>query len=254
MIEHWKLDMIVGFWLKGLNLDPEHGVIKEGWGSIDRWKRTVHIKGIPDDGILKRLIGWNRTDNSIEFFTGAVTTLNRSEEGHFGFWSQFESNVNITINQYSMIMHSDSEFKAFSKAEMDKLYEMLMDPDETIAQYWKDHPKYEYDDKMRMIGYTITRRYDRHTEIKFYAPDRILPKEGLYIGFEGTDDGKPRDYVFKVTEKSFCLMPDRDADSVYQAKFHGYFTPTEEQLRDAVFGWVIDKDVIANANNDARLN
>lgn len=260
MIEHWKLNMIVGFWLKSLDLDPDRYVIKEGFGSVDNWKRVVSHKasfGNPADGIRKRVIGWNRTDGKTEIFTGAVTPDTEGQEGDRFFWSQFEPNVNITINPYGSIFHDKSKFEAFSKAEMDKLFGMLVDPDETIAQYSKDHPKYEHDDRMELYRYHIRHYCDRCIKIEFGASNKVLPRDGLYVGFEGKmDNGKPRDYVFKITKKTRNLIHHLDeylGMAVYEAEFHGYFTPSEEELDNADFGWVIDEDVITTANNEARL-
>jgi hypothetical protein len=165
-------------------------------------------------------------------------------------------NINIVMKFDSIEMYNLSKFEAFSREDMDKLFEMLKDPDKVVDDYYKKYPKFEYDMKMEIDRYIIRYKGDRLIKLHFIASNKVLPTEGLFIGFEGQkDDGSPRYYVFKVIEKTRNINKNhvnRD-NAYYIAEFHGYFTPTEEEIENASFQWVVNEEIIKTANHEARL-
>ena len=83
------------------------------------------------------------------------------------------------------------------------------------------------------------------------------------MGFDATDeDDRTWNYVFKVTEKripirygfSFAthIQTTPFPEFVYTAEFHGYYRPTEEEILNATFRWVVSDEVIKTANKEAR--
>lgn len=132
----------------------------------------------------------------------------------------------------------------------------------------KEHHKYDMnEDHSISITEVIFKEMD-HIEIRFVANNRIFnSKNKLYVGFDSTDeDGREWNYVFKVTEKhipirhgySFTLSgyptPQPFQEYVYTAEFHGYYRPTEEEILNATFRWVVSDEVIKAANKEARYN
>lgn len=276
IIAEWKLELIVGFWIDNLRtsgvFDMKDFSIQDGsWCSFGtekkfqwRWSNKH-----PEDKIKEHIIGWKYirdktqsiSDQRIIIYSGVeldekVITPNPNEY-HRELSDERGKNINIVMKFDSIEMDLNSKFEAFSRDDMDKLYDMLKDPDKTLEEYYKAHPKFEYDMKMEVDRYIIRHYGDRHTKIQFIASNKILPKEGLYIGFEcKKDDGSPRYYVYKVTEKtrSISKYHREHNDAFYVAEFHGYFTPTEEEIENASFQWIVNEEIIKQANEEARYN
>lgn len=158
-------------------------------------------------------------------------------------------------------------YKHFSNEDIIKLKHMIDNADKTISDYLEKHPKFDMDEDHSVSILEVIFKEPERIEIKFVANNRIFNRKNkLYVGFDATDeDGREWNYVFKVTEKripfrngySFSLgaypMPQPFYEYVYTAEFHGYFRPTEEEILDATFRWVVSEDVIKTANKEARL-
>jgi hypothetical protein len=82
------------------------------------------------------------------------------------------------------------------------------------------------------------------------------------VGFDVIDDDdRTWNYVFKVIEKRIPIRYGFIFDTqkatpfqeyVYTAEFHGYYKPTEEEILNATFRWVVSDEVIKQANKEAR--
>ena len=277
LIEKWKLELIVGFWLDNLR---ESGVFEQkkysiqsgSWCSVGtekmfQWRYgNVH----PEDGIKEHIIGWEyvydkKNDAAgpqrIEIYTGVEldesVVASDPNQYYRDLAEERAKNVNIVMKFDSTEMDLNSKFEAFSRDDMDKLFDMLKDPDKTLDEYYKKHPKFEYDMKMEIDRYIIRYNGDRHVKLHFIASNKVIPREGLFIGFEGKkDDGSPRYYVFKVVQKSRRINKSRENTNYafYTGEFCGYFTPTEEEIENASFQWVVNEEIIKTAEHEARLN
>ena len=276
IIAEWKLELIVGFWLdnlreSGIFEQKKYSIQSGSWCSVGtekmfQWRYgNVH----PEDGIKKHIIGWeyvhdkngSAEDQRIEIYTGVELDEEVVTKDPNGYDRELaekrRSNVNIVLgadNNWFNNSTPSSKFEAFSVDDMKKLYYMLEDPDKTIDEYYKKYPKYEYDMLMDVVCYTIKRKGDRHTTIEFKATNKIIPKEGLYVGFEcAKEDGSPRHYVFKVIEKTRNISKkNKDYQTaLYKAEFHGYFTPSEEDIENAIIRWIVNEDIIKQADKEA---
>ena len=153
--------------------------------------------------------------------------------------------------------------KGFSNANISKLKNMLINADKTIEDYLKEHPKFDMDEDHSITITEVIFKEPERIEIKFVANNRIFNRNNkLYVGFDSTDeDGREWNYVFKVTEKhipirygysfatSIQATPFREY--IYNAEFHGYYRPTEEDILNATFRWIVSDEVIKVANKEA---
>jgi hypothetical protein len=154
----------------------------------------------------------------------------------------------------------------FTGGNISKLRSMIINADKTLEDYLKEHPKFDMDEDHSVSILEVVFKEPERIEIRFVANNRIFNRNNkLYVGFDGTDeDGREWNYVFKVTEKhipirhgySFALsgypIPQPFQEYVYTAEFHGYFRPTEEEILNATFRWVVSDEVIKTANKEAR--
>lgn len=142
----------------------------------------------------------------------------------------------------------------FGQADMMELVEMLKHPDKTINEWHEAHKEYDMDDDIVIDNYTMCGDGDTHIEIQFLLRKNIMfkKKDGLYVGFPSKDTtlAHPRHYVFKIKNKNV-----KNCGIVkYTAEFYGYYTPSEKELSNAKFGWVVSKDIIKQASQEARYN
>lgn len=142
----------------------------------------------------------------------------------------------------------------FGQADMMELVEMLKHPDKTINEWHEAHKEYDMDDDIVIDNYTMCGDGDNHIEIEFLLRKNIMfkKKDGLYVGFPSKDTtlAHPRHYVFKIKNKNV-----KNCGIVkYTAEFYGYYTPSEKELSNAKFGWVVSKDIIKQASQEARYN
>ena len=197
IIEEWKLELIVGFWLdnlrkSGIFEQKKYSIQSSSWCSVGtekmfQWRYgNVH----PEDGIKEHIIGWEyvydkKNDAAgpqrIEIYTGVELdeSVVTSDPNLYyrAIAKERANNVNIVMKFDSIEMDLNSEFEAFSREDMDKLYYMLEDPNKTLDAYYKKYPKFEYDLLMNVDGYTMRCENDRHTKIKFVATNKVSPKK-----------------------------------------------------------------------------
>lgn len=273
IIAKWELRFILDMWLKKFRnekLDKIDYMVTSGSGTADMETRTIQWRWShknPENGIMEYVLGWRMIEDKLEIFSGVIRTEDKDDDtavlnpGYRATSKEYESNVNITFNSNGGIFHDDnSKFDAFPREDMEDLFQMLKYPDKTIDNYYREHPKYEYDKNLQMLRYEVKEYKDRSTKIEFIASDKIIPKNGLYIGFEvdGDNGYPPIHYVFKVTNKkyhfpSYYSTPDKNQNMAsYEAKFHGYYAPSEEDIRNADFKWIINEEIISQANHEAR--
>lgn len=158
---------------------------------------------------------------------------------------------------------TDQLSEKFTGGNISKLRSMIIDADKTLEDYLKEHPKYDMDEEHSVSIFEVIFKEHERIEIRFVANNRIFNRNNtLYVGFDGTDeDGREWNYVFKVTEKHIPIRYGFVFDTqkatpfqeyVYTAEFHGYFRPTEEEILNATFRWVVSDEVIKTANKEAR--
>lgn len=150
----------------------------------------------------------------------------------------------------------------FTMEDISRLGDMITDYVNTIKNYDEKHPKFDMDEDHSVSILEVVFKERDHIEIRFVANNRIFNRNNkLYVGFDATDEnGREWNYVFKVTEKripfkhsswnSVTSIPSQEY--VYTAEFHGYFRPTEEEILNATFRWVVSDEVIKTANKEAR--
>lgn len=156
--------------------------------------------------------------------------------------------------------------KHFSNDEIRKLKHMIHNADEILQDWFEKHPKFDMDEAHAIHIIEVIFNERDNIEIRFIANNRIFnSKNKLYIGFELVDENdNEKNHVFKVTEKHipirypWSLRYDKHIATPFQeyeyiATFHGYDRPTEEEILDATFRWVVSEDVIKTANKEARL-
>lgn len=259
MISFYKLEQIIKIWMESIKekdekwyktvgfADKEEGWIQEYALSTtedrfsDKYKpRTVYthcIKGMPSDAKQFEICLDNK-DNPIFIISNE-------------YGVQWKDNA-VTFGS-----------KGFSNGDINKLRSMIIEADKTIEDYLKEHPKFDMDENHSIIITDIIFKEPERIEIRFTSNNRIFNRNNkLYVGFDSTDeDGREWNYVFKVTEKHisvrhsysgtnvFTTIPSQDY--AYTAEFHGYFRPTEEEILNAIFRWVISEEIIKQANKEA---
>lgn len=157
-------------------------------------------------------------------------------------------------------------YKHFSKEDIIKLKHMFDNADEILQDWLEKHPKFDMDEAHAICITEVIFKERDNIEIRFVANNRIFNSENkLYIGFETVDENyNERNYVFKVTEKHipirypWGLRYDKHTATPFQeyayvATFHGYVRPTEEEIFNATFRWVVSENVIKTANREAGL-
>lgn len=166
-----------------------------------------------------------------------------------------EENVAIVLTGDTLPdLNLECNLDPFGQTSMMELVEMLKHPTKTIEEWHEAHKEYDMDHDIVIDNYTMCGDGDTHIEIQFYLRHNIMfkKKDGLYVGFPSKDTSlsHPRHYVFKVKNKNV-----KNHGMVkYTAEFHGYYTPSEKELSNAKFGWVVSKDIIKQANQEARYN
>ena len=158
--------------------------------------------------------------------------------------------------------------KKFADGYISKLRSMLINADKTLEDYLKEHPKFDMDEDHSITITEVIFKEPERIEIKFVANNRIFNRNNkLYVGFDVTDeDGREWNYVFKITEKhipirygysfgtsSHSSLATPFQEYVYIAEFHGYYRPTEEDILNATFRWIVSDEVIKTSNNESRI-
>lgn len=262
MISFYKLEMIVKLWMESIKTDNEtwHKTAGGGWhgGYSQTYELTPPPKTHPPIDDVRFVF----------IHTIAESTIKDAEEFKICL-DNIDNPVFIITNDGLSWAKNDIReniSKKFSDDDISKLRSMIINADTILEEYLKEHPKYDMDeDHSITITEVIFKELD-HIVIRFVANNRIFnSKNKLYVGFDSTDeDGREWNYVFKVTEKhipirygySFAthIQATPFQEYVYTAEFHGYYRPTEEEILNATFRWVVSDEVIKEANKEARYN
>jgi hypothetical protein len=262
MINFYKLEKVLKIWMESIKekdekwykttgfADKEDGWFQEyalstGDTSSEKFKpRTAYIhciKGMPSETQLFNIC-LDKKDNPV---------LVISSDGEV-LWKCIE----IDTGELS---------ENFTGGNISKLRSMIIDADKTLEDCRKEHPKFDMDEDHNITITEVIFKELERIEIRFVANSRIFNRNNkLYVGFDATDeDGREWNYVFKVTEKhipirhgySFALsgypIAQPFQEYAYTAEFHGYYRPTEEEILNATFRWVVSDEVIKTANKEA---
>lgn len=264
MINFYKLEKLLKIWMESIKEKDE------------KWYKTT--------GFADKEDGWFQEyelsigDTSSEKFKPRTAYIHcikgmPSKTQRFEICLDEKDNPVLVISSDGEVLwkcidiDTDQLSEKFTGSNISKLRSMIIDADKTLEDYLKEHPKFDMDEEHSMSILEVIFKERDHIEIRFVANNRIFNRNSkLYVGFDGTDeDGREWNYVFKVTEKripfrngySFALgtyppISQTFQEYVYTAEFHGYFRPTEEEILNATFRWVVSDEVIKTANKEAR--
>jgi hypothetical protein len=152
----------------------------------------------------------------------------------------------------------------FSNYSITKLRHMINNADAIITEWLEKHPKFDMDEAHAIHITNVIFKECDNIEIRFIANNRIFnSKNKLYVGFEIFDENDDEhNYVFGVTEKHISIsnpfsfkfdkaMINPFYEYEYVATFRGYIRPTEEEIINATFRWVVSKEIIKKAYSGA---
>lgn len=262
MINFYKLEKLLKIWMEDVKekdekwyktvgfADKEDGWIQEYALSTtedrcsDKFKpRTVYIhcvEGMPSKTDLFEICLDNKTN--------PVFVVRADGEVS---WKNIET-------------YTDELSENFTGGNISKLRSMLIDADKTLEGDTEKNPKFDIVEDHSISILEVIFKEPERIEIRFVANSRIFNRNNkLYVGFDATDeDGREWNYVFKVTEKHISIRHSYSGNNVftaipfhdyaYTAEFHGYYRPTEEEILNATFRWVVSDEVIKTANKEAR--
>ena len=257
MISFYKLEQIVKIWMESIKTDREVWYKTVGGGRDDGYAQTYELS--PPTGVR------TSDDNTRLVFIHTITDSTIKNAKEFRICLDSIDNPVFVITKSGLHWKDNvvtAGIKGFSNANINKLRSMLINDDKTLEDYLKEHPKFDMDENHRVSILEVIFKEPERIEIRFFANNRIFNRNNkLYVGFDATDeDGREWNYVFKVTEKripfkhsSWNLATSISSEEyVYTAEFHGYFRPTEEEILNATFRWVVSDEVIKTANKEAR--
>jgi len=258
MISFYKLEKIIKIWMESIKTDKEVWYKTVGGGVDDGYSQTYELSPPSET---------HPPIEDVRFvFIHTITdsTIKNAKE--------FRICLDSIDNPVFVITKSGLHWKAnvitfgingFSNGDINKLRSMIIEADKTIEDYLKEHPKFDMDENHSIIITDIIFKEPERIEIRFASNNRIFNRNNkLYVGFDSTDeDGREWNYVFKVTEKHISVRHSYSGTNVfttipfhdyaYTAAFHGYFRPTEEEILNATFRWVISEEIIKQANKEA---
>lgn len=263
MINFYKLEKLLKIWMESIKEKDE------------KWYKTT--------GFADKEDGWFQEyelsigDTSSEKFEPRTAYIHciegmPSKTERFEICLDEKDNPVLVIRSDGEVLWKNIEIDTgelsenFTGGNISKLRSMIIDADKTLEDCRKEHPKFDMDEDHSVSIFEVIFKELERIEIRFVANNRIFNRNNkLYVGFDGTDeDGREWNYVFKVTEKhipirhgySFALsgypIAQPFQEYVYTAEFHGYFRPTEEEILNATFRWVVSDEVIKTANKEAR--
>lgn len=260
MISFYKLEQIIKIWMESIKTDKEVWYKTVGGGREDGYSQTYELS--PPTEVR------TSDDNARLVYIHTITDSTIKNAKRFEICLDKKDNPVLVINPDGEVLwrcidiDTDQLSEKFTGGNINKLRDMIINADKTIEDYLKEHPKFDMDEDHSVSIFEVIFKERDHIEIRFVANSRILNRNNkLYVGFDGTDaDGREWNYVFKVTEKhipirhgySLALDGDPIAQPIYTAEFHGYFRPTEEEILNATFRWVVSDEVIKVANKEAR--
>lgn len=257
MITFYKLERIIKIWMENIKTNREVWYKTICGGREDGYSQTYELS--PPTEVR------TSDDNARSVIIHTITKTKDSKEFKICLDSINNPVFIISNDELSWAKNDirDNISKKFSDGNISKLRSMLINADKTLEDYMKEHPKFDMDEDHNITITDVIFKEPERIEIRFTANNRIFNRNNkLYIGFDGTDeDGREWNYVFKVTEKHIhfsqfyaCngVNPVPLQEYVYTAEFHGYYRPTEEEILNATFRWVVSDEVIKVANKEAR--
>lgn len=262
MISYYKLEQIIKIWMESIKNDREVWYKTIGGGREDGYAQTYELSAPTEvhtsDGSARLVYIHTITDSTIKNAKEFRICLDSIDNPVFVI-------TNTALTWKDDIHGYISE--NFCDGHIDKLKNMLINADKTLEDYLKEHPKFDMDKDHSITITEVIFKEPERIEIKFVANSRIFNRNNkLYVGFDVTDeDGRDWNHVFKVTEKhipirygyssnttSISIQTAPFQEYVYTAEFHGYYRPTEEEILNATFRWVVSDEVIKQANKEAR--
>jgi hypothetical protein len=259
MISFYKLEQIVKIWMESIKTDKEVWYKTVGGGRDDGYAQTYELS--PPTEVR------TSDDNArlVYIYTITDSTIKNAKE--FRICLDSIDNPVFVITDTALSWKDDIHdniSKSFSDGHISKLRNMIIKADKTLEDYLKENPKYDMDEEHSVSILEVVFKEPERIEIKFVANNRIFNRKNkLYVGFDATDeDDREWNYVFKVTEKripirygySFgnSIQATPFQEYVYTAEFHGYFRPTEEEILNATFRWVVSDEIIKQANKESH--
>ena len=262
MFSFYKLEQIIKIWMESIKTDREVWYKTIGGGREDGYSQTYELSPPTEvrtsDDNARLVIIHTITDSTIKNAKEFRICLDSIDNPVFVITKSgvcWKDNV-VTFG-----------IKGFSKSNINRLRIMLINADKTIEDYLKENPKFDMDEDHSISITEVIFKEPERIEIKFVADNRIFNKNNkLYVGFDSTDeDGREWNYVFKVTEKHIPIRYGYSFDTrkhsslatpfqeyIYNAEFHGYYRPTEEDILNATFRWIVSDEIIKIANKEAR--
>lgn len=258
IIAFYKLEQIIKIWMESVKTDREVWY-KTVWGSKeDGWAQTYELS--PPKEVRCS------DDNPRFVFIHAITesTIKNAKEFRICL-----DNINnpVFIISDDGLRWADNFVNSskFYSSHISKLRSMIIDADKTLEDYLKKHPKFDMDEDHSVSLLDVVFKESDRIEIGFVANNRIFnSKNKLYVGFDSVDDDGECNYVFKVTKKHIPIrdgylfahseypIPYPSHQYVYTAEFHGYYRPTEEEILNATFRWVVSDEIIKQADKESR--
>lgn len=255
MISFYKLEKIVKIWMESIKTDKEIWRKTTGGGVDGGYSQTYELSPSETTPI----------ENVRFVFIHTITdsTIKNTKEFRICLDSIDNPVFVITNDGLSWKTIRDNISKSFSDGNISKLRSMIINADKTLEDYLKEHPKFDMDEGHSITITEVIFKEPERIEIKFIANNRIFNRNNkLYVGFDTTDENdREWNYVFKVTEKRIPVRYGFIFDTqkatpfqeyIYTAEFRGHFKPTEEEILNATFRWIVSDEVIKQANKEAR--
>ena len=257
MISFYKLERIIKIWMESIKTDKEVWYKTVGGSREDGWAQTYELSP-------PRKVRCS-DDNPRFVFIHAITdsTIKNAKEFRICL-DNINKPVFIISNDGLRWADNFVNDSKFYSSHINKLRNMIINADKTLEDYLKEHPKFDMDEDHSVSIFEVVFKEKDRIEIRFVANNRIFNSENeLYVGFDSVDDDGECNYVFKVTEKrifirhgySFTLSgfptPQQVPEYVYTAEFHGYYKPTEEEILNAKFRWIMSDEIIKQAHKES---
>lgn len=260
MINFYKLEKLLKIWMESVKEKDE------------KWYKTVGFADKEDGWFQEYALSTTDDRYSDKYkprtaYIHCIKGMPNSETQLFNICLDKKDNPIFIISNECGLQWKDNVVtfgsEGFSNGDINKLRSMILEADETIEEYEKQHPKFDNnkDHELSIINVEFTE--DSKITITFYGDNRILDRNNpLYVGFEVDEDsGREHHYVFKVKKKNitthYAYIFNRGAnaspfrDCVYTASFLGHYPPSEEEVMFAKFKWVISEEIIKQAHKGA---
>ena len=259
MISYYKLKQIIKIWMETIKNDGEVWYETISGGTDEGYFQTYELS--PPTEVH------NSNDNARRVYMHTITDSTIKNPKEFRICLDSIDNPVFVITDTAVSWKDDIHgyiSESFCDGHIDKLKNMLINADKTLEEYLKEHPKFDMDEDHGITIAEVIFKEPERIEIRFIANNRIFNRNNkLYVGFDATDENdREWNYVFKVTEKhipiryGFSLATRIQAtpfqEFVYTAEFLGYYRPTEEEILNAKFRWIVSDEVIKQANKEAR--